>query len=287
MPFLAHTKIAEQLEDLASRLDAGLSSDLVPGETLVASLRQKLALSSWEWTTLVAAEDAGSLPVVLRQVAEAQRQRAQLRRELLGALAYPALVLSLCALVACIVLASGAAPTGWLVATGSALLFVLAGLGWLAWRLKDPALDGDRMPFVGRISRSAGEVPYLVALRALYAAGVPLRRAHAEAAAAAPVPWVRARLFVASRALEAGQGLAAALEGQRALTGESLTLIRDGETAGQLEDALARASRRRQDELARTLRRTARIVGTLAYAYAALSVLWIAVRFYGSMYGRL
>lgn len=284
---MAHSRIAEHLEDEASRLDAGLHTESHPGEAPVAALRRRFSLAPWEWATLTAAETAGTLPAVLRVLAGSRRDRAQLRNELLGGLAYPALVLTMCGFVGGLVLATGAAPTGWLVTTVALFVLAVAAAGWLTWRLRDPGFDGDRLPLVGRLSRCAGELPYLVALRVLYGAGMGLRRAHPEAANAARVPWVRARLFLATSELEAGEGLATALAKHGALTAESLTLVRNGEAAGQLEDALGRAASRRQDEYVRALRRAARILGGVTYAYAAFSVLWIALSFYGSYYGRL
>jgi general secretion pathway protein F len=281
-------RTAEELVDTASRLDAGLPEEgAAAGETPVASLRRRLRLRGWEWATLDAAQTAGALPAVLRQLARAREDRAALRRQVVAALAYPVLVLLLCGLVGGIVLSLGSAPRGWLWSTALLLAAAVGSGAWLALRLRDPLFDADRVPVVGRLSRAAGELPYLVALRALYSAGVPMRRAHPEAAAAAAIPWVKARLFLASSDLEAGETLAVALDRRNAVTRETLTLVRDGERTGQLEDALGRAASRRREELARSLHWLTRALGWAAYAYAVLSVLWIAVRFYGALYGRL
>ncbi|MEZ5965294.1 MAG: type II secretion system F family protein [Planctomycetota bacterium] len=287
VPGFTDSAVAEQFEDLASRLDAGLDAGGPVGEAAVATLRRHLTLRAWEWSTLSAAESAGALPTVLRHLAAAHRERSALRREVAAALAYPAVVLAMCTLVATVVLATGVAPRGWLALTGGLLAALLAGALWLGWRLRDPSLEGDRLPVVGRLSRCAAELPYLVALRALYGAGVPLRQAHAEATPAAGVPWVRARLHVAGTELRAGGDLASALANSKALTAETLTLVRNGEAAGQLEDALGRAITRRREEYGRSLRRWTRLLGWGAYAYAALSVLWIALRFYGSYFAAL
>lgn len=317
MRLLTETQTAERLEDLASRLDAGLGvqdadsasahatagsgaraavgaalggshAGHAPGrEPAVATLRRQFTLPAWEWSTLAAAETAGALPAVLRHLAATHRERGRLRREVVGALAYPIVVLSLCGLVFGAVMAAGVAPRGWMILTITLLVSGLGGGAWLAWRLRDPGLDGDRLPGIGRLTRCAAEIPYLIALRALYGAGVPVRRAHPEAAPAARVPWVRARLFLVTQGLEAGSGFADALEKQQALTAESLTLVRNGEIQGQLEEALGKAASRRQEEYARFVRRATRVLGIVAYAYAAGSVLWIALRFYGGYYGAL
>lgn len=287
MRAFTQTRTAEQFEDLASRLDAGLGAEAEPGQQVTVAMRRRLDLPEWEWATLEAAEAAGSLPGVLRHLAQTHRERGRLVRDLFGALSYPLLVLVLCAFVGGLVLATGAAPRAWILFTTLLVVALVALGGWLAWRLRDPTLDGDRLPVVGRLSRCAAELPYLVALRALYAAGVPLRQAHPQAVLATRVPWVKSRLFLATKDLEAGSGFADALSKHAALTKESLILVRDGETAGQLEDALGRAAGRRQEEYARSMRRLARFVGGAVYAYAAASVLWVALHFYGSYFGGL
>ncbi len=285
---LSDAKTAEHLEDLASRLDAGLRpTDGGGPETLTATLRRELNLREYEWSALAAGETAGALPRVLRRLAAARQERAALTRQLTGVLAYPMFVLCLCGMVAALAIGMGKAPRGWFWLSGTLVLVIGVTAVWVTRRLRDPACDGDRLPVIGRLSRCAAEIPYLVALQVLYGAGVPVRAAHPQAAAAARVPWVRARLFVANRALEAGEPLAAALERQSALTTESLTLVRDGEITGQLEDALSRAIGRRREEYSRLLRRGASLVGALGYAYAAGSVLWLALSFYGAYFARL
>lgn len=281
-------RIAERLEDLASRLDAGLPiGEARHGQAVAEAIARNLALRPFEVAALQAGETAGRLPSVLRHLAAARHATAAWKGEVARALAYPGLLFAMCVFVALFAWSTGVAPRGWLVLSAVLLFLVLLLAGWLVARLRDPLFEGDRYPLVGRVSRCAGEIPYLVALQALYAAGVPVRAGHATAAAAAPVPWIRARLFAATGDLEAGEPLAAALEHRRALTGESLALVHDGEAAGQLEEALARAVTRRQREHAANLRWAARLLGAVAYAYAAGSVLWFALSFYGNLYGRL
>ena len=285
---MTDTKIAELLEDLASRHAAGLHErKAAPGETVVEGLRRRVQLRDWEWSALQAGETAGDLPQVLRRLAAARHERAALSRQLLGSLLYPLFVLCMCGAVAFLALRTGHAPRGWIWLSAGLLCGVVAMIVWGTRRLRDPTFDGDRLPLLGRLSRCAGEVPYLVALRALYGAGVGLRQAHPQATPAAAVPWVRARLYLASQGIEQGETLTDALRRVNAVTPETLELIGDGEATGQLEDALGRALTRRRDELQLVARRLARILGGLAYAYAALSVGWLALRFYSAHYAGL
>ena len=57
--------------------------------------------------------------------------------------------------------------------------------------------------------------------------------------------------------------------------------------AGQLEDALARALRRRRDVHGRALASLAKTAGNVAYAAAVVGVVWIVVAFYGAWFGQL
>lgn len=277
------------LEDAASRLDAGLPLDQqTHGETAVASLRRQVDLAEWEWLAATASESAGQLPTTLRNLAARRRARGELLMGLLRVCAYPILVLTMAVLVLVLLTVLGMPVPRGLVWLAAAVLLAAAVAGlWLRRRLSDPAFDPRGWGWLGRFSHSLGELPYLAALRQLYAAGVPLRTAQRGAAAAARVPWVRARLTAVAADLERGEGFTAALAKRGALGDESLRLLHSGEAAGQLEDALARAATRRQEVVARTSGVLARALGFAIYLAAAGTVAWIALSFYGGLYGSL
>ena len=138
--------------------------------------------------------------------------------------------------------------------------------------------------------RDVGELPYLVALRGLYAAGILLPEAHDRAIGTSPVAAIRSRLSQATPRLQQGEGFAKSLAAEGALGTESLELITVGETAGDLEDSLNRAAVRRREEFRRRFRRIAKVVGSVVYALAVLLVAYVVVSFYSGylrgIYGR-
>ena len=132
-----------------------------------------------------------------------------------------------------------------------------------------------------------GEVPYLQSLLGLYGAGVKLAEAHGLAANSVGVPFVRHRLRLAQGALQDNRGFAESLAGTKALCAETDHLVRTGEVAGDLEDALRRALDRRRQSLELRLEWWARTVGTTLYAVVCVWVVYLVLSFYGAYYGRL
>lgn len=281
--------MAHALEDAASRLDAGLPlASSGPGEKAVATLRRNLQLQDWEWASATAAEASGTLPHVLRSLSQARRARGELVRAVLGAVAYPALLMVMAGgLIVMLFVLGFALPRGLIYTVATVAVLGSTAAWWISRRLRDPSMAADRWPWLGKFSHALGELPYLTALRCSYGAGVPLREAQRQAATAARVPWVRARLGAVAADLERGEGLATAAARRGAVTEETLQLMRDGEQTGQLEDALLRAEQRRKEEVTRTLTWLARGVGIAAYASAALTVAWIAFSFYANLYASL
>jgi type II secretory pathway component PulF len=137
---------------------------------------------------------------------------------------------------------------------------------------------------VREIVVDVGTIPYLTALRGLYAAGVPLRDAHERAASTAPVGGVRHRLGRATELLQRERrSLADALAASAAVDAETLELVRRGEQTGELEADLLRAVQRRRDTLARRLSAAVRWTGAIGYGAVVVLVLWIVTDFYGNL----
>ncbi|MEM7202147.1 MAG: type II secretion system F family protein [Planctomycetota bacterium] len=291
--------VAERLEDVASALQAGLPveaivdgpategwrRDLVAGaeEGLTAALRARGApLEGAEWAMLRAAEKAGRLPEALLARARGRRQRAQVTRTLLAAVRYPIGVLVF-GLLLVLVIGGGTA-----LVTAATLILVAVPLGWWALRraLQSPSFTGWGIPGLRGVLRDAAEIPYLESLQGLYAAGVPLRDAHEEAARTVPIGAARYRLLAAAAPLDQGATLTEALTTARGLGDETLRLLRAAELAGDLEGALGRSLQRRRDTLERRVGRAARVIGVVVYAAVALWVAWFALDFYSGLYGR-
>ena len=294
-------RVAVRLEDLASSLDAGLDADAIlaggdagawsrpvqtPVRSFVAGLAESgLPLSDSERAILEAAESAGALPAALRGRAEARRQRAQLTRELIRRLSYPAVLLGFGAIVFTFV--GGALGTSLLVPAvivGLAIALVVH-----ARRLfSDPGRDTSWVPGLAAMARDAGVVPYLDVMEGAYGAGIPVDRAHRLATSAVPVASVKARLFLAQAAIDGGQtSFVDALGAVSALDTETLGILRSGEPAGELESALRRAAERRRHTLGA---RSAALVGRVGVGIYILVTLWIGfqiIDFYTNRYAGL
>jgi len=278
--------------DVASALDAGLPLAAIGGDPAAGDRAVHAALAG-RGVTLTATEDlalrhgwqAGKAGATLRACAEARSLRATFARELIAGLRYPAL------LAAMLLLASvatskviGSAPAMTLVALYASLAVALVAVRRAASK---GATWPRRLPFAATLLDGAAEIPYLETLHALYGSGVPLLPANAAAVGTAPPGHAAERLRVADRVLQQGRSLAEALATAMALHQETRALLQIGETAGQLEDALGRALRRRREVHGRAMTRLAKVTGNVAYAAAVVGVVWIVVSFFGGYFGQL
>ncbi|MCB9879620.1 MAG: type II secretion system F family protein [Planctomycetes bacterium] len=285
----ADERAAVVFEDLASALDAGLPLVALGGEPDAGdqvlshlAIRRGVKLGETERRALDAGWRSGRGAAALRGRAEQRQRRAEFRRQVLQGLRYP-LLLAVMLLFAS--LATMALIGPWIAIT-LALVYVLTAL--LVWRFFARLRRGDarleRLPVIGGLLSDVREVPYLETLHALYAAGVPIVEAHRTAVAAVQMQDLRQRLQIAQGMLEKGEPLRESLHNSASLDLETRTLLATGEQAGQLEDALHRALRRRQDVAARKLSAAARRLGQVAYALAVVGVVVIVFRFYSAYF---
>ncbi|MCR9247243.1 MAG: type II secretion system F family protein [bacterium] len=274
----ADDRAAMQFDDVASALDAGVSiaslgGDTDAGERSVQTILEQrgVRLTTAEDTMLAAAWSSGRLVAALRARADQRRQRADFGRELRKGLRYPLLVLAL-AMFLSLVLSTLFGP--WIVILGATLL---GGLVFLTWWLRRQLTTGDdrwlRLPWLGPLAAALGELPYLETMLGLYSAGVPVTEAHERATGAVSVASLRLRLRAAERTLRDGRNLREGLASADALLPETRDLLATGEAAGQLEEALGRALRRRRETTARDLQTTVRWAGGLAYGTAVVVAL--------------
>lgn len=276
--FDADERAAVQCDDLASALDAGLPLAALGGDpaagdqVVVAMLRRRgVALAPHEAAALVAGWRAGRAGILLRGTAERRRQRAALRRQVWSSLRYPLALLVLTTAASAVV--GPMLGATWLPMAFGVVLAALALAVWAGSRaLRRGGPWTRQVPWVGELVASAAEVPYLEALQALYASGVPIAAAHTTATAAVPTAAVADRLRVVARILAEGRRLGEALHEALALHPETRQLLTTGEHAGQLEDALQRALRRRREVLADSAATLARWFGVAMYAAAAIGV---------------
>ncbi|MEZ6038771.1 MAG: type II secretion system F family protein [Planctomycetota bacterium] len=288
----ADERAAVVFEDLASAIDAGLplatlGAEASAGDTVLSDLatRRGIRLGDTERRALDAGWRSGRGAAALRARAEQRQRRAEFRRKVLEGLRYP-LLLFVMLLLASLTTMAFVGP--WIAVTLSCL-YVTAGLAtwWFFARLRRGDGRLERLPIIGGLLADVREVPYLETLHALYSAGVPIVEAHRSAVASVQMQDLRQRLQIAQSMLEKGEPLRECLSHSASLDLETRTLLATGEQAGQLEDALQRALRRRQDVAARKLANAARRLGQVAYALAVIGVVVIVFRFYGAYFGMM
>lgn len=292
-PSIAANERAELcFQDLASALDAGLPLAAIGGaptagdRALHAAVQARgVRMTPTEDVVLLHGWRAGKAALTLRACAAGRAQRAAFAREVWTGLRYPLLL--------AVVLPFAAFAASWAVGMGPALavLALYAGLAAAFVLTRRAVREGAdwprRLPWAAGLIDAAAEIPYLETLHALYGAGVPLLQAHAAAVESAPPGQAASRLRIADRVVRDGRPLHEGLATAMALHPESRMLLQTGEGAGQLEDALARALRRRRDVHGRSLATLARALGVAAYVLAIAAVLWIMVKFYGNYFAAL
>lgn len=287
--------------DIASAADAGISAEQIlngpstaslPGvslntETLTEGLVAKgLQLAPHELLMLETAEQAGNLSKVLRILASQRTLRAERHREIRRRLAYPVFLLCFAGLVGCI--SSWALSQGpWLIITATAI--VLGALGVAVLVVRQTIQDPDRglIPPIRRLVLDLGELPYLQSMHGLYGAGVKVHEAHALALKTSPVASVRQRLEESGRALARGSTLSEALHLCTALHPETRQMLASAEAAGDLEHALDRAVKRRQNATDLNSRRLMTIglvaIQVFVYGFAGYVVLNFWLSYYAGI----
>lgn len=294
-------RTADRLEDLASALAAGLSprtilegpafagarGPIAVDHGMVEAFRRRgLHLRDIDWAILEAAERAGDLVAGLRERADAARLEVHLLRMALARAAYPALVLVVASVTIAWVHGLGFTTRGPLALLIVAVAVFAAGaaFGYLRRRARsDPRWDGRGIPGLPRILRDIGELPYLIALRGLYAAGVRIAEAHEGALATISIASVRGRLQQATDRVRSGAGYSATLTELAALDRETLDLLTTGDAVGDLEGSLQRAAARKRERLTRSAHRIIRVVGTALYFAAVFVVAIVVLDFYGAL----
>ena len=286
-PSIAANERAELcFQDLASALDAGLPLAAIGGapnagdRALHAAVAARgVRLTRTEDGVLMHGWRAGKAAATLRACAAGRAQRAAFGRQAWAGLRYPLLL--------AVALPFAAFAASWAVGKGPALAILglyailAAAFAWARRSVRAGAAWPRRLPWAAGLLDAATEIPYLETLHALYGAGVPLLQANAAAIESAPPGQAAARLRTADQVLRDGRPLHEGLATAMALHPESRKLLQTGETAGQLEDALARALQRRRDVHSRALATLGRGIGAVAYALVIAAVLWILVTFYG------
>ena len=256
--------------------------------------------------SVAAGEQAGKLELVLARLAEYAERRDALRRRVLAALAYPAL-LSLVAVAVVAGLMVYVVPnviqvfaqfdrdlpwvTRVLIGVSDLLrgygvwllLAVLAALAGFLLALRDPRLRGRwqalllRLPVVGRLLRALDTARFARTLALLTASAVPLLEALQIAAQVVErIPLRQALARVAVRVRE-GQGFASALAETRQFPPVVVRLAASGERAGRLDAMLFEAADFQERELDTALAVSTSVLGPGVIVLVGGMVLFIVL----------
>jgi len=262
---------------------AALRGEVLAGNTIARALGAFPGVFPELYRTLVAAgETSGQLPLVLARLADYLEDRQALRGRLALALIYPSIVfvVALCVVGALLIYvvpqvvqvfqhAHQQLPvltrvliafSAFLQATWVLWLALLA-LGALALHLALARTRSRaavhallwRTPVLGRLLRHLDAARLAATLSILVGARVPILQALEAGTGVMTLTPMREALATAARGVREGMPLARALGATAAFPPVMVHLIASGEASGRLDEALERAARTQQNDLATRL----------------------------------
>jgi general secretion pathway protein F len=280
----AFNALIEQAENERTRqILAALRGEVIAGNTVAKALSSFPDVFSELYRTLVAAgESSGQLPRVLTKLSDYLEDRQQLRAKLSLALIYPAIVTGVALVVVgallvyvlpqvvqvfqhahqklpiltrALIALSGFLQVTWV---GWVVLAAAIAIG-LRMALKRAAPRAAihrflwRAPAVGRILRHLDAARLAATLSILVGSRVPILQALEAGTGVMTLVPMREALASAARGVREGMGLARALGATAAFPPVMVHLIASGEASGRLDEALERAARQQQNDIATRL----------------------------------
>jgi general secretion pathway protein F len=280
----AFNALIEQAESERLRqVLAALRGEVLAGNTIAKALASFPNTFSELYRTLVAAGEAsGQLARVLLRLADYLEDRQQMRAKLALALVYPSIVLAVAIIVVGALLVyvlpqvvgvfqHAHQQLPWLTRALIALSAFLQAT-WVAWAvaiaavaialriaLKRPASRAAihrflwRAPMVGRVLRHLDAARLAATLSILVGSRVPILQALDAGTGVMTLVPMREALATAARGVREGMGLSRALAATSAFPPVMVHLIASGEASGRMDEALERAARQQQNDIATRL----------------------------------
>ena len=277
----AFNALIEQAEaERVRQVLAALRGEVIAGNAVAKALASFPAVFPELYRTLVAAgESSGQLPRVLTRLADYLDERQQMRSRLSLALIYPAIVTGVALVVVGALLVyvlpqvvqvfQHAHQQLPLLTRALIALSVFLQATWIAWMvlaavlvvalrmaLARPASRAAihrflwRAPAVGRILRHLDAARLAATLSILVGSRVPILQALDAGTGVMTLVPMREALATAARGVREGMPLARALAATRAFPPVMVHLIASGEASGRLDEALERAARQQQNDIA-------------------------------------
>jgi general secretion pathway protein F len=280
----AFNALIEQAETERTRqVLAALRGEVIAGNTVAKALASFPNVFPELHRTLVAAgETSGQLPRVLSRLADYLDERQQLRARLSLALIYPAIVMTVAIGVVGALLVfvlpqvvqvfQHAHQQLPLLTRALIALSAFLQATWLAWialfaviavalrmALRREASRAAihrtlfRAPLLGRVLRHLDAARLAATLSILGGSRVPILQALEAGTGVMTLVPMREALTTAARGVREGMPLARALGATAAFPPVMVHLIASGETSGRLDEALERAARQQQSDIATRL----------------------------------
>jgi len=283
------------LEQVRQRIEAG--SSFADALRAIAHLPSGRWLAAFDLPLLEAAEKSGRLPACFKLLGDYYATRAQLARELMSNLLYPAFLVHAAVLIL-------AFPQ--LFQTGNVGLYLRQTLGvlgpiWLGvlaliWAGQSSrsqrwhaVLEGllRPVPVLGAARRDLALARLALALEALLNAGVSVIEAWDLAARASGSAQLRRVVRQWRPALELGQTPAEALSHSGVFPDIFTNLYHTGEISGQLDQSLQRLHKLYLESGLNKLRALAQWLPRVIYLVVVLVLAYKIVAFWAGYYGQL
>ncbi|MGE0713639.1 MAG: type II secretion system F family protein [Planctomycetota bacterium] len=299
----AGVSIVDSVERVARKggFGARMLGDVVAplrgGESIGEAFARAESISRLEAQVIGSGAKAGSLPKVFERLAKTYEGRANLKRNYAARLAYPVFLIHAAIVLPSIPLLILKGPSAFLTATlvpfailyglvlGSYLLYS-AGKARMPW-----VLDGIlvRIPVISAIERRASLAEGLRALELLYGNGVSLLEALETARDVTPNLVVAQVFQRLSDRLARGDDFGDALlaEDPGFVPDYVLELGSTGASTGQLEELLAKANERLEDDVALARSLMVKVVAGAVFAFAACVVAYQVLSFWSNLMGNI
>ncbi len=286
--------------DMPVRLEA-LRLQIEGGSTLTDALR---SLGHWmpafDVAILNAGEQSGRLDQCFHTLAEHYRLRAQLIRELIGGLAYPAFVVLFAILLFPTDMLAGLILRGevlrYVTAKGLILVPVLAMCFFLAqvfmkehstaWRSRIERMLHP-VPVLGSALRELALSRFAAALEALISAGVGIRESLPVAAHASGSVTLSNAVSAWAGPMHAGRTPSELLSNDDAFPEMFANLYHSGEISGQMDKTLMQLHEHYHDEGRRKLQLLARWTPKVVYLAVAAGIGWQVIGFYSGYFDQI
>jgi general secretion pathway protein F len=280
----AFNALIEQAENERTRqVLAALRGEVIAGNSVAKALASFPNVFSELYRTLVAAgESSGQLPRVLTKLSDYLEDRQQLRAKLSLALIYPSIVTIVAVVVVGALLVyvlpqvvqvfQHAHQNLPILTRALIALSVFLQATWVAWIVLAAAASIGlrfalkrassreaihnflwRAPLIGRVLRHLDAARLAATLSILVGSRVPILQALDAGTGVMTLVPMRSALTTAARGVREGMPLARALGATQAFPPVMVHLIASGEASGRLDEALERAARQQQNDIATRL----------------------------------